>query len=443
MEPLSPPNQPKMRMILIVMVMCSLLQACTTGNANVQSDNDEFSIRTNTTKAGTKKTLISTNADVNYKIYLDNSYSMNGYFNGGSNFLSTVNKLITHLSNVSDDANTDCNLNYINNGVNYFGNTKNSNIGQYLAQINNFYSKDKSGDRKVTDLKDVLRLVIDSIQPNFVNIIISDGIASPGLNGQASDTYLDILQNCIFKSVYSKLSKIEFTTQIIKCKSNYNGTYINQLNKGIKYEGIERPYYIFIMGDDIASKQVSEFIRNSIESSHYQAVVFFNNLHKTTIKSKVLLGTGYEIIGNATTMKIHKNDDNLNEIKLRLLTDFTLIPLDDEYLLNPDNYTIKPAGSQISIAKIANQDDPLNKGFTHKILITVPNLYSNQSACISLKYKLPEWIYKTNTLQDINLSESELKQKTFGFQYIVNGFMDGYRERKLIDNYFTLNITNQ
>lgn len=430
-----------MRRTIIILNLFFLLQSCTSGNANSQSGYEESLITP--TSQNIKINSTKTPSSISYKIYLDNSYSMNGYFNGGSNFLSTVNKLITHLSNLTDDENTSCNLHYINNGINYFGNTKNSNIGQFLGKINNFFSNEQKGDRKVTDLKDVLKTVIDSIQPNTVNIIITDGISSPGLDGQESDTYLDILQNCIFKSVYSKLSHIDFTTQIIKCRSGFNGTYINQLNKGMKLEGIERPYYIFVMGDERGTNQLTEFVKNSIENSNYQSVVLFNDLHKTAVKSKLLLGTGYEIIGNASALKMHKNEDGNNEVKLRILADYSSLPLNDDYLLNPDNYSIIPNDAQISISKISNSEDPLNKGFSHKILVSVPNLYANEQVKICLKYKLPEWINETNTMQDISLSDSELKQKTFGFQYVINGFLDGYRERKLIDNYFTLNIANQ
>ena len=243
--------------------------------------------------------------------------------------------------------------------------------------------------------------------------------------------------------MYSKLSRIDFTTQIVKCTSGFNGTYINQLNKGMKLENIKRPYYIFVMGDEGRTKQLAEFVKNSIESSDYQSVVVFNNLHKILVKSKLLLGIGYEIVGNASNLKMHKNEDGNNEVKLRILTDYSTLPLNDDYLLNPDNYIVTPKDAQISISKISNAEDPLNKGFSHKILVNVPNLYANEQIKICLKYKLPEWISETNTTQDVSLSDSELKQKTFGFQYIVNGFLDGYRERKLIENYFTLNIANQ
>jgi len=430
-----------MRTTVLFFSLIFLIQACTTGNAFNQNGHEETLIPTS--YSGTKAKQSTPNTSIKYRIYLDNSYSMNGYFKDGSNFLSTVNKLITHLSNISDDENTICDLNYINNGINYFGNTKNIDIGKYLGSINDFYSNDQKGNRKVTDLKDVLKSVIDSIQQNTVNVIITDGIPSPGLNGQESGTYLDILQNCIYKGVYSKLSKLEFITQIIKCKSGFSGIYINQLNKGIKLEGNERPYYIFIMGEEIASKKVAEFIRKHIESSNFQSSVLFNNSHNITVKSKILLGTGYEIVGNASAMKIHKKNEGTNEVKLRILADYKTISQNDEYLLNFDNYEVTPVDAKITIYKITNIDDPLNKGFTHKILLTIPNLYQNEQVKICLKNIQPEWIKETNTTQDINLSDSEIKQKTFGFQYIVNGFIDGYRERKLIDNYFTLIIKNQ
>ena len=424
-----------MRMLLFIIGVFTLLQACTNGSANSQNGYDEPLIYStqSSIKENNKKIPIINSC----KIYLDNSYSMKGYYNAGSDFLSTFNKLITHISNINDDQNTSCNFNYTNNRINYFENTKNSNIGQFLGKINNFFSSEQKGDKNVTDLKNILKSINDSIQQNTINIIITDRVPSLDLNGQESGNYFDILIYCIFKSVYSKLIKCEFATQIIKCKSVYSVTYINQLNKCVKLEGVESPYYIFVMGEENRSKQVTEFIRNSILSSNYQSVVLLNNLHKIVVKSKLLLGTGYEIVGNASDLKIHKNDHGTNQIKLQLLTDLRGLYIDDEYTLNPDNYSITPVEAQISISKITNVEDPLNNGFSHKILVTIPNIYLSEQIKICLRYKLPVWINETKSTQDISLPESKLKQKTFGFQYIVNGFLDGCQERKLIENYVT------
>ena len=161
-----------MRTTVLFFSLIFLIQACTTGNAFNQNGHEETLIPTSYSEIKAKQlTPITSNK---YRFYIDNSYSMNGYFKDGSNFLSTVNKLITHLSNISDDENTICDLYYINNEINYFGNTKSIDIGKYLCSINDFYSNDQKGNRKVTDLKDVLKSVIDSIQQNTINVIITD-----------------------------------------------------------------------------------------------------------------------------------------------------------------------------------------------------------------------------------------------------------------------------
>jgi|GEM_PF-4775886 len=409
--------------------------SCTAGYESSHTPYEDEAVRRTVSLPSRSKAIQA--EPVSYRIYLDNSYSMNGYFKGQTQFLSTINKLVTEMSNYADDSRSSCKLFYINNGINYYGKTGQDRIDLFLSKINNFFGAGHKGNRGVTDLKDVLNQVIDSVSRNAVSVVITDAVPSPGLDGQAASTYMDILQNSLYKAVYSKLAECDFSTIVIKCNSDFNGTYINQLNKGVPYSGKKRPYYILVMGNDEGAKKVAGLLKSA---SGFQASYALSNTKRNRIKSKVLVGSEYDLAGNATSLKIRRHEEGAAEMRVRLLLDLKEVAAADDYLMNPDNYVVSPAGAKLFISKVDNNGDPANRGYTHKMTVITSNMAAGQDIHVSLKYEMPQWVIESSTEQDIELAEEEYEQKTLGLQYVINGLQEGYKNRRMIDSYFSLNV---
>ncbi|RYZ52697.1 MAG: hypothetical protein EOP49_08970, partial [Sphingobacteriales bacterium] len=177
-----------MRQLRFYQCLCLLvLGSCTAGHQSSQATYDDEPASMPAKLAAVSDAV----PPIHYKIFLDNSYSMNGYFNGGTAFLSTLNKLITETSNAAEDQQSSCKLFYLNSDIQYYGNTKSDRIDIFLSRINNHFSDNRKKSRGNTDLKDVLGSVIDSVQRNSVSIIVTDAISSPGLKGQEAATYMD------------------------------------------------------------------------------------------------------------------------------------------------------------------------------------------------------------------------------------------------------------
>jgi hypothetical protein len=157
------------------------------------------------------------------------------------------------------------------------------------------------------------------------------------------------------------------------------------------------------------------------------------------IRSKVLLTTDYDLAGDAKDMKIRSNASS-NNLRLRLLLDLKNVPVQEQYLLDPDNYDIYPAAEQLTILPISNPDDPANKGYTHKLVVVTQNRNVDHNIRISLKYDLPQWVYDSSCESDLNLSANGAENKTFGFLSMVRGVQSGYKEKGLLENYFSVNV---
>lgn len=433
------------RNLLYGLLSAVLFQSCAAGDDAWQHDEDPGITGSVSNFTGLSHNAIPVNVDalqqgLSYNIYMDNSFSMNGYFNGKTDFIANVNRLITQLSIYADDERSLCNLYYFNNGIKLYGNTGSIRIDSYLRTVDNFFSKEKNGNRGITELKDILNSIFDSTRSNTVNMIVTDGIASPGLKGQEAATYFDIMENSLYKEVYRRLSRFEFATAIIKCSSDFNGIYINQNNKGVTYTGKTRPYYVILTGNEKAVNGLARMIQSSPSFRGVDACYTLGNTHGLKVRSKVLLSPDYQLVGKASDLSIRVANPEGN-LRLRLLADMRDIPVSEDYLMDPANYIVSPASARLVVAKVTDQHDPANKGYTHKFMLAATNAHSLKDISIRLRYDLPSWVEETNTESDLDITDSSQSNKTLGFLPMVKGIQAGYREKGLIDQYFSLNVT--
>lgn len=429
-----------MKTLLHFCVLISIvLASCTAGYQSSKLAFDEISSE-KMLQANGKLAYSLRNKVQQYNVYIDNSYSMNGYFNGSTPFLSTVNSLVTNLNNVAEDRNSILRIYNVNNQINFIGSSKTGKIEDHLVKMINFFEDDKSVNRGFTDIKDIFSNIIDSVKNNNVNIVITDGISSPGFKGQQATMYLDILQNSIYSNIYKKLGNCDFSTAVLKCNSSFNGLYINQLNQSVKCDVPQRPYYIIIFGNENEVQRIASLVKNDLRTSQCSQAFMLTNSKRINVKSKLLISPDYELVDIASNLKIRKTNKESGNLRVKVLLDLKGIPVDEEFLLNPENYDILPSGTKLKIDKLNDDNDPAHKGFTHKMLLVSTNITNQSQISVKLKFKQPTWVMDSSINQDINLNANDMKEKTYGLAYLVNGFTKGYEERKLLNDYFSFKI---
>ena len=376
---------------------------------------------------------------VQYSLFIDNSLSMMGYFNSKSKFLPTLNKFTTILANKAEDNHNNCPVYFFNNSLTKIDSINQNNLDHVLNVLNNLSSSDSNKNRGYTDLHLVIKDMISTLKDNEVKILVTDGILSPSDISLINTDYFNIIENALYKTVYSKLDSFLFQTTVIQCMSDFTGLYIYMNNKGVKLENAQRPYYIFIFGNARASNELVSTIKNSISTTDLSNIITFNNLNNNTFSSKILLGNNYKFDGSAHNNSIIINKNAYN-IHLNLLLNLNDLQLSDSQLVNTNNYTFNFKPENINITPIIDLNNPSNKGFTHKFSFTINNPYYYDSIIISLPYKKPEWCMNCVIENDINLNEEQLEGKTLGYDHIMNGIYSGYKDRNLMNCYFSKTI---
>jgi hypothetical protein len=286
-------------------------------------------------------------------------------------------------------------------------------------------------------------MVVDRVDNSNVGVVVSDFIFSPGRGTDAVD-YLVSQQTNIKSTFATKLSKLNMSTLVLQCNSNFAGKYYDKDNNAADFSNapIKRPYYIMFIGPDMAIK---EFIDNTdferlkergYKKMYYQFMHGINPAKYTPTKvMRDRLGT-YDIEMPATKGRINKAEmGNSNpKFQLTVAVDFSGIVADQNYFLKSANYEIPPNYS-IKIEAIKDSTKIETKGYTHLLKLGTNELRT-QPVFIRLKDTKPEWINLSNSDNDANIRSREQQEKTFGIKYLLQGVEDAYKMDKGNNLYF-------
>ena len=352
-----------------------------------------------------------------YNIYVENSASMDGYVNGASEFKTTV---YNYLSDIKIADFTDSlNLNYINSKEIHQG----SDIADFIEKLDPTAFKEGGGDKGISDIADVLKMVIKGATKNNVSIVISDFIFSPG-KGKDADEYL-VNQQIGIKTIMAEHLKQypNHSVLIYQLDSKFDGSYFNRLDKPTHFVGT-RPYYICIIGD-------SELLSNLMKKCPVEKFKGggVKNFFSVTKKGRPLNYAVQYGSGNFkpdrkgphhSIIKAQKDERGIGEKKLRfnLNADLSNLLLDDSYLLAADNYDISDKDYQLVIQK-----SKVAEGYTHLLKLST-SIVKPSIISIKIKSKVPQWVKDITDSTGLNVKQAPIK--TYGFSYLVNGIYEAF-----------------
>ncbi|MDR2146281.1 MAG: hypothetical protein LBE91_07480 [Tannerella sp.] len=287
----------------------------------------------------------------------------------------------------------------------------------FVQKLNPATFKSKGGNLGISDIANVIKTVLSETQQNEIAILVTDGIFSPG-KANAAD-YLSIQQTGIAVSVDEYLDKYPNTAVIVyQLSSNFKGIFYNKADAKISINE-QRPYYMYIFGDakylsDLRKKAPdNDFkgggIKNvfSIVSGSQPVKYFINPSIGKFKKSKK---------ETKTTIEDLKKDSHTGKVKFAVNVDFSGLLLDEDYLLNSNNYEnnskydleIKPSTTK-------------GKGYTHTLNFSSDKV-SKGDVVVRLKIVLPAWVGDANDDDGSTASEG----KTYGIKYQIDGIFDAF-----------------
>ncbi|MCZ4319183.1 hypothetical protein O4H26_09285 [Aequorivita viscosa] len=385
--------------------------------------------------------------------YIENSGSMFGYVKGSTEFVEVVNKLAQYPNLVEDDipysyhmmsgkAKPDTKKKEVKLEVYDIGN--NPNILKSKLTYNGFQSP-SSGN---SDLNEMFKIALNRAKNDSISILISDGIYDVGGNDNPLNSLRTEVQSTTTNFI-QRLKTENIETLLIKLESDFDGLYYpanvtNPKGKSVVIKQ-KRPYYIWIFGNSELINQY--FPENRINQlKGYVDLARFRKLSKLQIPYSAI---GYENIGfkldfkNANTYELYKNVANTSHFNIAV--DFSRLKVSQPYLKNKSNYYC--TGNFI-VEEIIEIKDPPNKLkpylkplpfiATHIVTISSSNSPEIGEMIIHLKNILPGWINESSVDNDYPFDKSTTE--TFGFNTLIQGIEEAYKEISNTDDLALFNI---
>lgn len=371
------------------------------------------------------------------KVYVENSGSMDGYVNGATDFETAVYSFLSDLQNAKLGARADSLslknalvLNYINSKVLQ----QKPDVREFIEALEPADFKIKGGRRGVSDMSNILDTIISHTDDNEVSVFISDCIFSPGKKYKAKDNadeYIVAQQIGIKSRIVEKLARNhEFSIVVMRLISQFNGIYYNKFDDKQLINN-DRPYYIWLMGNKSHLKTIIQNVGfNKIKGKGVQNIFMISN-PQTVIPYNISLpklGNGkYEIdrseAHSITNAKIDGKGGK-NSFQVAASVNFSNVLLPDEYLMNPENYSVSNNAYGIEISKYSG---PNQNRYTHTIkLKLLQPVLSKGTVKITLKNTLPQWISQYTDESGLDINAPGAMEKTYGLKYLLEGVYEAY-----------------
>lgn len=363
-------------------------------------------------------------------VYLENSGSMFGYVNGLTEFEESV---YSYLSDICLNSSDSMSLFYINNRIIPQAQklSQTASIKDFIKKLSPNHFISAGGSLGTTDISEMMASILNKTNEKTVSIFISDCIFSPGKQKNAAE-YLVTQQIGIKVAFADKLKKVkDFCVKAYRLNGKFNGKYYNRWDKPTVIDDV-RPFYILLMGRE-------ELINNITKKVPEEKIKGRGVEHSFTI-SNITHKVGYEIVGApkiGTFKKCMKNPKyhivnagkankgkNQGKFMFTIGIDFSRLPIANDYLLNPENYTLSSKDYELSVTTSKEK-----RKYSHLLSFTLNSKIHKPGKCdlkIALKKQIPSWIIQCTDEEGLNIREGDAMIQTYGLKYLFEGIYEAF-----------------
>ena len=381
------------------------------------------------------------------KVYVENSGSMDGYVKGATDFENAIYSYLSDMQLAKLGTRTDSmalsknilELNYINSQILQ----QPSDVQAFIKALEPYSFKLKGGNRGTSDMADIIDKIIEQNMEHDISVFISDCIFSPGKQYKQKDNadeYLVAQQIAIKSHIAEKISQDpDFAIIVMRLVSQFNGVYYNKFDDKANIND-NRPFYIWLMGNSKQLKRLMDVINVSEIKGTGVKNIFVESQPNTILSYGILPQQGIgkfnlDKSNPKTTITNAKKDSKGGNSRFQLAVgvDYSQILLPDEYLMNPDNYSISNKAYTIEIVRNPNK----SSAYTHivKLNLTQP-IISKGVIKISLQNLLPSWVSTYTDEVGLDVNTDGAMEKTYGLKYLMSGIYDAYKHQ----NYGSITI---
>ena len=370
-------------------------------------------------------------------VFVENSGSMDGYVKGITEFEQAV---YSYISDIKNNESVCCamKLFYINS----VKIQQPDDVRDFIEKLEPSSFKLKGGNRKSTDLSNVIGDVIKDQTKDEINILVSDCVFSPG-RGKNAHEYLVNQQIGIKGHFANKLKENpEFAVVIFQLDSYFDGRYFNCYDSPVAITA-KRPFYILIFGDRcrvqalLKNVPISKIKGSGVLNSYSIANTNIQPDYSIMVMPKI--GSFQPDPSNPRTSikkaKVDKRNPSM-PFCVSIGIDYSSLLLDDSYLCDANNYVINNKSYNISVTN----NDISNNSYTHIIKLCLNNpIISRGDIVISLGKNKSVWAEKMTDEEGVDIFADGAMEKTFGLKYLIDGIFDAYSD-KLTYSSISINI---
>ncbi len=178
---------------------------------------------------------------------------MDGYVRNSTEFEAALSDLLVQSQYYYDNENLS--INFVNTKI---YTSQIDEVQKFVEALEPEKAPYKVGDRTISKLNEILKMVLDSTNQNNISILVSDCIYSLDKKNDTEGA-LELEKSLTKGAFLEKSKQFGFTTIVLKMKSKCTGNYWNKDNSSVYLNGASRPYYIWIIG---SKEHINEFSKN-------------------------------------------------------------------------------------------------------------------------------------------------------------------------------------
>lgn len=370
--------------------------------------------------------------------FLENSGSINGYLNPGSEYQLALMEMVTRMN-----SNYEVSLNLANTLVYPVKNSP----SQFVSKLSP--ETIKQGNTSTSDLTTLLQSAIDSANQNAVSILITDAIYSvkaPDVQSLLGKLQVESIRTR--SQVRNAIKSKDLTTVVVKMSSKFQGNYY-PASGGVKKINQSRPYYIFLFGSGKYIKTCLELLELQTYNG-FSEISFFKQPDINEVKYGVVRPLGqYRLKGDFKVDNHSRNNKVLDDVSLKngelgfyfcIDTAPSEIPL--EVWSNLENYRVdlaKPLQYEVLESQsISKLDAAVQTSFDFQpeLLFKVNGHMFPKEINIEFTIVRPNWVATTSSEDDTDISGNETQ--TLGFEYLFDAISEAYGQDAIYNFQFKL-----
>jgi hypothetical protein len=252
--------------------------------------------------------------------------------------------------------------------------------------------------------------------------------------------YLNNQQRALQDKFSSKLDSLAVSTLLIRFQSQFTGNYFDYMENPHALDG-SRPYFVTVVA---SPGNMAHFIKE-IKYKDAKAYLFADPKAEV-VKAKVIMKKSamqgdYNFEKPATKLSIiEAQPDKNGAFQFCIAADLSdiIIHTGEEFVTDTTHYILSAQSKNYNVVSVERTNE--YDGFTHLIKIRTTDLHPSQAVSISLKSDLPVWIKEFSIDDDRDIEKDEKKEKTFGFNYLINGIAKAYSNKYHDQPHFSLSI---